>query len=239
MSTRHALLGLLLDHQAYPYELADRLRQRLGPAWDVNSGQLYQAVKSLQRDGLIERVHGSSREREDRHVFAITGEGVTELDRWLGKEAGVRLSRRPLLAQITFAGPERLREAMEKVDAYELQCAERLSEIASLRDALPADGPLVRADHLLLRLNLSADLFQLEGELRWAAHARETLSWLAGSEALWPSRRERADADGRRDPASARRELFARMAAGELGAAGAQPTEEAGAPPSRGRSRGG
>jgi DNA-binding PadR family transcriptional regulator len=214
MSAKHALLGLLLDRSAYPYELADRLQHRLGPAWRVNSGQLYQLVKGLQRDGLIERVEDSP-EHEDRHVFAITDAGVGEFERWFTQTADpVRLCRRPLLVKITFAGPQRLAQALAQVDAYELQCAQRLREISKLRETLPEDGPLVRADHLLLRLNLSADLLQLEGELRWARHAREMLSWLASRDAVWPSQAQ--PATGTQGPsgegAGARRELFQRMA---------------------------
>ncbi len=227
MSAKHALLGLLLESPAYPYELGDRLQQRLGPAWEVKSGQLYQLVKGLEADGLIERVEDRPRGREDRHVFAITDEGATEFERWFHETASpVRLCRRPLLMQITFAGPRRLADAMAKVDAYELQCAKLLKEIARVREAVPADGRLIRADHLLLRLNLSADVFQLEGELRWARHAREMLSWLSNREAVWPSARERSAADERRERGSARRELFTRMAAGESDRAGMRPPEQ-------------
>jgi DNA-binding PadR family transcriptional regulator len=219
MSAKHAMLGVLLDRPAYPYQLADQLEQRLGPAWKVNSGQVYQTIKALEEDGLIERVESVPGDREDRHVFAITGKGVVEFERWFEKTAsGVRLCRRPLLVQITFAGQQRLREAMAKVDAYELECAKQLKQITGMREALPADGALIRADHLLLRLSLSADISQVEGELRWSRHAREMLSWLSTREAVWPSDRERPDAAAQRsDRDSARRELFARMAADEPG----------------------
>jgi DNA-binding PadR family transcriptional regulator len=220
MSARHALLGLLLDRPAYPYQLADRLQQRLGPSWKVNSGQLYQTVKALDRDGLIERVPGG--ERTDRHVFAITRKGVREFERWFEQTPEpVRLPRRPLLLKITFAGPERLVEARAKVQSYERECARRLQEISALRDDLPADGPLVRAEELLLRLNLSTDVFQLEGELRWAARARELLDWLDGGEARWPARHAPAAQapakDAQRASSSARRRLFERIAGTDAG----------------------
>ncbi len=214
MSAKHALLGLLLDTPAYPYQLASRLEQRLGPSWEVNSGQLYQTVKTMERDGLIERVQGAGGGREDRHVFAITDDGAREFERWFqGSPDHVRLPRRPLLAKITFAGPERLAEALAKVDTYESECAARLAGVARLRDELTTDGPLVRAQELLLRLNLSTDVIQLEGELRWAAHARELLQWLAEGEAVWPSRHRQARSGERRhDRSGARKELFGRMA---------------------------
>lgn len=192
MSARHALLGLLLDRPAYPYQLATRLQGRLGPAWKVNSGQLYQTVKALERDGLIERVHGGPVERESRHVFQITDAGVGEFERFFEEASeDVRLCRRPLLLKIAFAGPERLAEAQAKLDAYELECASRLKEISRMREQVQTGEPVLRADRLLLRLNLSADVFQLEGELRWTRHAREMLSWLAGREAIWPGGQRR------------------------------------------------
>jgi DNA-binding PadR family transcriptional regulator len=245
MSARHALLGLLLDRAGYPYQLADRLQRRLGPAWEVNSGQLYQTVKSLERDGLIERVRSAAGDHEDRHVFAITDEGVSEFERWFDQAPDtVRLPRRPLLVKITFAGPRHLKDALSKVDAYERECARRLAETARLREELPVDtpegaphggghpeghtqkahgkqasGPLLRADRLLLRLNLSTDVFQLEGELRWARQARELLTWLQGSEAVWPS----DSGERQRERGSARRELFTRMAGSEPAPAPAPP----------------
>lgn len=220
VSAKHALLGLLIERPAYPYQLADRLKRRLGPAWKVNSGQLYQTVKALEKEGLIERVEAlpERSERSERHVFEITEQGVLEFERFFCQGPdGVRLSRRPLLVKITFAGPRKLQKALEKIDAYERDCAKQLAQTARLRDELPAEGPLVRADHLLLRLNLSADVSQLEGELRWARHAREMLSWLASREAVWPSGHERPDAGAPRqragsERAGARRELFGRMA---------------------------
>lgn len=216
MSAKHALLGLLLDRSAYPYQLADRLQQRLGPAWAVNSGQLYQTVNRLEQDGLIERVDGAAGARDDRHVFAITESGVEEWERWFASTTiGARLSRRPLLVKITLGGPERLKDALSQIDAYELECAERLKEISGRREAVPVEGPQVRAEHVLLRLGLSADIFQLEGELGWARHAHEMVSWLLGREAIWPSAHERSDelTDEARDRRDAREELFGRMAA--------------------------
>lgn len=210
MSARHALLGLLLDRPAYPYELADRLQKRLGPTWAVNEGQVYQTIKALERDELIERRDGASVGGEGRHVYSITDAGSAEFERWFERDLRVRVARRPLLVKITLAGPERLEAVLAKIDAYELECLAYLKELARESDEVPDGGRLVRADHLLLRLNLKAEILSIEAELSWARHAREMVSWLQSCDAVWPSTRERLDvADEGRE---ARRELFARMA---------------------------
>lgn len=226
MSARHVLLGLLLDRPAYPYQMADRLEQRLGPSWRVDSGQLYKTVKVLERGGLIGRVDDPAENpapdnRTERHVFAITQRGIEEFERWFEQTRDpVRLPRRPLLAKITFAGPDRLARTIAKLEDYERESAERLSETTGMRDALPSIAQeLLRADHLLLRLNLSTDIFALECELRWAKEAHEVLTWLSQQDrALWPNG---SAPDGRKVGASARSQLFTRIAR-----AAGDPTEQ-------------
>ncbi len=98
MSAKHALLGLLLDRPAYPYQLAAQLHERLGPAWKVNSGQLYNAIAALERDGMIERAGNASPDHEGRHVFQITDAGVGEFERFFDQTPdAARPCRRPLL----------------------------------------------------------------------------------------------------------------------------------------------
>jgi DNA-binding PadR family transcriptional regulator len=231
MAAKHVLLGLLLDGPAYPYQMADRMEHRLGPAWQVNSGTLYNTVKALEREALIERVDKGADEhpeRPERHVFAITDGGLQEFEKWFDKKPdAVRLSRRPLLAKITFAGRDRLAQAMSKVEDYERECAELLNAIAGMRDALPGtEEELLRVDNLLLRLNLSSDVYALRGELRWAQKARELLTWLPEQErAVWPNG---SGGNGRQVGASARSQLFTRIAR-----AAGDPAERSGAAPER------
>jgi DNA-binding PadR family transcriptional regulator len=199
MSAKHALLGLLLHRPAYRYQLGDRLQERLGPAWKINSGQLYQTVERLEDDGLIERIDSAADEQDERHVFAVTATGAQEFERWFGDAVSrARLLRRPLLVKITLAGPERLQDTLHEIDQYERDCTTCLRERLRLREAIPLGGLRVRADHELLRLNLNADIMQLEGELGWARHARERIVWLLGQDAIWPSARQRQDAPARK-----------------------------------------
>ena len=214
MSAKHALLGLLLNRPAYPYELANRLQERLGPAWRINSGHLYQTIDRLERDGLIEPVDGPAGGRDDRNVYAITELGVEEFESWFGETIDrARLSRRPLLAKITLAGPERLKAVLEQIDAYAVDCAEQLKELSKKREKVHVDSLPVRADHVLLRLGLSADIFQMRGELRWARHAREMVSWLLEQEVVWPTERSAGPTDVSWERERVTGRMFERIAA--------------------------
>jgi PadR family transcriptional regulator AphA len=215
MSAKHAVLGLLQQRAAYPYELADRLQARLGPAWAINSGQLSQTIRALESAGLIEQVARSSAGRSDRNVFAVTEQGTRELERWWDEDetADLRLIRRPLLVKLVLAGPDQLKDALGQVEAYERRCAERIKEIMEKREEVPLDGIQVRAEDVLLRVGLSADIFQLEAELKWARHAHQALSWLRERGAVWPAHAAASERSRAQASQDAREELFGRMAA--------------------------
>jgi hypothetical protein len=169
--------------------------------------------------GFVAEV-GSSREGDGRRrVMAITATGVEHFEEWFVTEtAGASLSRRPLLVKIALAGRERLKDVLVHIDAYEHNCAEKLRELSKARDDVPRDAPRVRADHVILRLGLSADIGQLQAELDWARHAREVVRWLEKQDALWfsgPGRPEDALEEGE-DRREAREQMFARMASRHL-----------------------
>jgi DNA-binding PadR family transcriptional regulator len=229
MSTKHALLGLLLDRPAYRYQLGHRLQERLGPAWAINSGHLYQTIDRLEKEGLIERIDGAPGNRRDRYIVEITDGGVDEYERWFQEDiSAAQLIRRPVLVKIALAGPERLQSALKQIDAYERDCATRLRELARHRDEIPAGGPRVRADHVLLRLGLSADITHMEGELGWARHAHEMVSWLLEQDVVWPHTRRHADASPGKasDHEGAREELFGRIARRRLRPMPGDPTRD-------------
>src|ERR1700742_1186915 len=214
MSAKHAVLGLLAEQTGYPYPLRDRVERRMGPAWAVSSGHVTQTVTGLHRQGLIERVDRGDDVADDRRkLYAITEAGLAELERFLGEDAGVKLPRSSIQVQLSFAGKERLQSVAARIDAYERECAAALQDVMRRYEDVQIGGPLVRADHLLLRANLSADLVHLEAEMNWCGHAREMVSLLMTREALWPSSR---DAGGEETPSqSARKALLARLARSE------------------------
>lgn len=213
MSARHALLGLLCERPAYPYELADRLGKRLGPAWAINSGQVYQTIKSLEKDGLVEPVQDTDA-REDREFRAITSRGEAEQDAWLAKRLrAVRPVRQPLIVKLALGGPERLTTNLMELDALEQEYVEQVLEIVGLMEAVPVEGLRVRADHVALRLSLTSDLYQVEAYLSWVRYARETVKRLAGQDAIWIAGGHAGGEERSNASLAARAELLARLAA--------------------------
>jgi DNA-binding PadR family transcriptional regulator len=202
-----AVLGLLIERPAYQYQLASQIEQRIGPGWRNLSGQVSHAIKSFEEAELIRRVEREDLDSDARTVYEITDAGVAEFTAFLDRDHAIKLPRRPIQVQLAFAGKAQLPEVLERLDSYERGCAELLAEVlATYQRAVAHDARLLRADNLLLRLSLSADLAHLEAELGWAKHARETVSWLMAEDAVWPGQRASV-----REQA-ARESLFERLA---------------------------
>jgi DNA-binding PadR family transcriptional regulator len=213
MSAKHAILGLLLNKPSYAYELSMRLPSRLGPAWTVNSGQISKTLERLELEGFVE-VIAEPAGVGGRRVVGITALGVEESDRWFADDtAGPRLSRRPLVVKIILAGPDRLPDALTHIDKYEVECVQTLNKVTKNRSAVPSDeGDPVRADYVLLLLAISGEVEEVEGQLKWARHARSVVRSLMERDAVWPSEGERSRrttaTDDERNQARAR--LFSR-----------------------------
>jgi DNA-binding PadR family transcriptional regulator len=52
MSAKHAVLGLVIEHPGYGYQLAQRLDERFGSSGFAPSG-VYSALDRLSRDELV------------------------------------------------------------------------------------------------------------------------------------------------------------------------------------------
>jgi DNA-binding PadR family transcriptional regulator len=85
MTVSYALLGLLEGSSRHGYELKRSYDRRFGEVRPIRYGQVYRTLAQLERDGLVEVVGVEAGAGPDRKRYAVTPEGVTDLDTWLGE----------------------------------------------------------------------------------------------------------------------------------------------------------
>jgi DNA-binding PadR family transcriptional regulator len=85
MLIRYALLILLREQADYGYRLKRRFDDALGPGWQLNVGQVYQSLRSLERAGFVRPVATANADVRPRRVFEITPKGLRYLARWAGR----------------------------------------------------------------------------------------------------------------------------------------------------------
>jgi DNA-binding PadR family transcriptional regulator len=94
MSIKHAVLGLIAEEPRHGYAVRAAFEQRLGDFWDLNYGQIYQVLTSLEADGLITGVDEQVGKRPRRTVYAISPKGRDALRSWLAQPVARRSSFR-------------------------------------------------------------------------------------------------------------------------------------------------
>lgn len=166
MSIRHSLLALLSEAPTYGLRLRQEFESRTGEVWPLNGGQVYMTLQRLERDGLIESDDADSEGAQKS--YRITAAGHRELGEWLRTPPDTTAPPRDeLVIKVLVA----LR--VPGVDVSELLQFHRrhLVELMQRYTRMKGDAP---ADDVAFALVVDAQLFRLEGAVRWldAADAR-------------------------------------------------------------------
>jgi DNA-binding PadR family transcriptional regulator len=187
MSIRHALLALLAEGPKYGLQLRQEFEARTGEVWPLNVGQVYTTLQRLERDGLVasdDDVEGEGPQKS----YRITAEGAGELDAWLRTPPDTSAPPRDeLVIKVLVA----LR--VPGVDVHDLLQVHRrhLVEVMQRYTRLKAEAD---PDDVHLALVVDAELYRLEGVVRWLDAAGSRLQQhepVAAAPAASRSRRSR------------------------------------------------
>ena len=157
MSTSLTLLGLLEPAPSHGYELKQAFDLRFGTDKPLPFGQVYATLGRLERDGRAVVVGTEAGDGPNRKRYAITEQGVTDLDRWLADpEAPEPHLQTVLFAKVVLA-LQSGRDADGFLDTQRAAHLARMRELTELRRSSPLTQALL-ADYAL---------FHLEADLRW------------------------------------------------------------------------
>ncbi|MET1075219.1 MAG: PadR family transcriptional regulator [Umezawaea sp.] len=157
MSLGHSLLGLLRQEPRHGYDLKRAYDDHFGQARPLPYGQVYATLSRLLKNGLIEESGVQPGNGPDRKRYAITTDGVTDVDLWLGRPENPELYLQSTLYSKVVIALLAGRDAVDVVDT------QRAAHLRSMREltARKRDGDL--ADKLIC----DHALFHLDADLRW------------------------------------------------------------------------
>jgi DNA-binding PadR family transcriptional regulator len=157
MSIPHTLLGLLETGPRHGYDLKRAYDERFGQDRPLHYGQVYKTLSRLLRNGLVEESGVEPGGGPERRRYAITAEGVTNVEEWLATPENPALYlQNTLYTKVVLA----LLSGRDAADIVDLQRAAHLRSMRELT-ARKAGGDL--ADQLIC----DHALFHLEADLRW------------------------------------------------------------------------
>ena len=151
LSTKHVVLGLMIERPSYGYGLQQQVAERLGFLGLAESA-VYKTIERLEADGLVEEVGekqvGRTRRGAPRILYRATPEGVDQFREWMATPCHRAVVRDELHAKLALSTPADLPQLLQ---AIECQAEECLAELA-----------------LLSRPSLAA----ASGDVPWSAAAR-------------------------------------------------------------------
>jgi DNA-binding PadR family transcriptional regulator len=166
MSVRHALLALLSEGPKYGLQLRQEFEARTGEVWPLNVGQVYTTLQRLERDGLVESEDGDEGPQKG---YRLTPPGREELLHWLREpQEDASPPRDELLIKVLVAVQVPGVEVHDVIQVHR----RHLLQLMQRYTAVKAEAP---EDDVALALVVDAELFRLEGAVRWLDSAEVRL----------------------------------------------------------------
>lgn len=157
MSVATTLLGLLQNHPAHGYELKREYDARFAGERPLAYGQVYATLARLLKNGLVEEAGTESGDGPDRKRYAITEDGVADVERWLSQaEQPAEYLQSNLYTKVVLA-------LMTDRSAHQILDAQREAHLVKMRELTQRK----RDGDLLDQLLCDHALFHLEADLRW------------------------------------------------------------------------
>jgi DNA-binding PadR family transcriptional regulator len=166
MSIRHALLALLSDGPSYGLQLRHEFEAKTGEVWPLNVGQVYTTLQRLERDGLVE---SDGREEGPQRSYSLTSEGARELNHWLQTPPAMdQPPRDELLIKVLVAVEVAGVDVADVIQVHRRHLIELMQRYTAVKASAPEDD-------VALALIIDAELFRVEGAVRWLDSAEVRL----------------------------------------------------------------
>jgi DNA-binding PadR family transcriptional regulator len=160
MSTQHAILGLMEGTPRHGYDLKRSYDELFAEMRPLRFSQIYATLARLERDGLVELVDGENGQGPERKTYAITSDGVTDLEQWFQEpEPAQSPIDSTLFLKVTMA-------LLSGRPARKILERQRSLHNARMRELTKAKTSATDAEATLL----DYALFHLEADLRWMDH---------------------------------------------------------------------
>lgn len=165
MSVQRALLGFMESTPRHGYDLKRAYDSLFSEMRPLRFGQIYATLSRLERDGLVELAETAPGQGPERKTYAITADGVTDLEHWYDEpEPAQSPIDSALFLKVTLA-------LLSGRDARQIIEAQRELHTSRMRELTKAKDDADEHERALL----DYALFHLEADLRWMDHTAQRL----------------------------------------------------------------
>ena len=167
MLLRYAVLAVISDRELHGYAIKTAFQCRVGSTWQLNFGQIYEALKQLKKRGLVTARFDSGNGHVGRWMYTVTPKGRTVLTGWLKKPpATPALIRNEIFIRLLARANDRA-SALSQIARQRRVYEQHLADLRSLP---------VTDEQPLPTLVRDAEVFRTEAHLMWLEHAAAALA---------------------------------------------------------------
>jgi DNA-binding PadR family transcriptional regulator len=169
------LLALLLERPGHPYDFANRLIQRAGPAWRLDPNDAGRVLQRAEQLGLASSSMADSKRSHHRvRMYEPTELTATAVEHWISSPVPEEPFRAELWTRMVVSTPEQAPALLRALDHYERQLFELLKEHGTPFPTRTWKG-------LELELARQGVVIRVEGDLSWIELARSLIAEFTGS----------------------------------------------------------
>ncbi|MPY84709.1 MAG: PadR family transcriptional regulator [Actinophytocola sp.] len=167
MALEHAILVSLEERPGSGYELARRFDRSIGFFWAATHQQIYRTLKRMVASGWVSVEEVAQQGRPDKKVYRATGDGRTELARWLAEPGDPAASRGELAVKIRGASLGDTGAVIAEIARHRAHHAERLDVYLAIEKRDFPDPARLRGQRLHQYLVLRGGIRAEQAQLDW------------------------------------------------------------------------
>ena len=175
--TQYAILGMLSIEPMSGYAIRQLIQQSTANFWSESDGQLYPALASLTKQGLITCKATETVNPREKKVYRITSAGKAELKNWLAQESEKQIVRSEFMLKLFFGANVAPEINLEHVQAYRYRIKSRLAQLLETQKQIKQeDSP--HLPYWLMSIDYGIKL--AETQLEWCKdviHALEKMKY--------------------------------------------------------------
>lgn len=175
MSLKHTILVLLETEPSSGYDLLKQFKGGLGYFWNAKHQQIYQQLKTMSEDGLIEFSVVPQEGKPDKKVYAITTKGVKELKRWLTLPAKPSKVNDALLVKIYGGKLTEDGEIEAELERYIERNEKTLKELLKIEQTYLSLPEAQKERYRFPYITLRRGILDEQALIEWAKEAREMI----------------------------------------------------------------
>lgn len=155
LSTKHVVLGLMIDRPSYGYGLQQQISERLGFLGLAESA-VYKTIERLEEDGWVEEVGekqvGRTRRGAPRVLYRATPVGVDQFRRWMAEPSDRAVLRDELQTKLALSNPSDLPQLLAMAEEQAQECLAELARLSrpSLAQAATPSVPWSAATRMMV-----------------------------------------------------------------------------------------